>query len=66
MAPNGPIEPLWRCLLIGVDRKWLAEGQTGAFDPFQNVRSKGRSRRRGSQGRVVDTGERGDTPGSFG
>jgi len=25
-----------RCPLIGVDRKWLAEGQSGVFDPELN------------------------------
>jgi hypothetical protein len=33
MARTGPAEPVWRCPLIGVDRKSPAEGQTGAFDP---------------------------------
>jgi hypothetical protein len=31
-ARTGPIAPLSRCPLIGVDRKWLAEGQTDAID----------------------------------
>ena len=28
LARNGPAGPVWRCPLIGVDRKWLAEGPT--------------------------------------
>jgi hypothetical protein len=28
--------PLLRCPLIGVDRKWSARRQTGAFDPKQS------------------------------
>src|ERR1700680_404634 len=33
MALNGPTVPVWRCPLFGEDQKWLAERQTGAFDP---------------------------------
>jgi hypothetical protein len=33
MAPNGPPGLVWRCPLIGADRKWLAKGQTDAIDP---------------------------------
>jgi hypothetical protein len=32
MARNGPTGPVWRCPLLGEDRKWLAEGRTGAID----------------------------------
>jgi hypothetical protein len=35
LARNGPTGPAWRCPLIGVDRKWLAEGQDDAIDPEQ-------------------------------
>lgn len=35
MAPNGPAGPVAECPLIGSNRKWLAEGQTGANDPKQ-------------------------------
>src|ERR1035437_3332006 len=34
MARNGPTGPVWRCPLLGEDRKWLAEGRTGAIDPM--------------------------------
>ena len=37
MARNGPTGPVWRCPLLGEDRKWLAEGQTGAFDPTETL-----------------------------
>ena len=33
VARNGPTGPVGRCSLIAVDRKWLAEGQTGAIEP---------------------------------
>src|SRR5216684_2819868 len=35
VARTGPVGPVWRCPLTGVDRKWLAVGQTGAFDPYR-------------------------------
>jgi hypothetical protein len=38
LARTGPTEPVWRCPLIGVDRKWLAEGQNDAFDPTRTSR----------------------------
>jgi hypothetical protein len=31
VARNGPIGPVWRCPLIGVDRKRLVGGQNDAF-----------------------------------
>jgi hypothetical protein len=33
LARNGPTGLLWRCPLIGGDRKWLADGQNDAIDP---------------------------------
>jgi hypothetical protein len=33
LARNGPTGLLWRCPLIGGDRKWLAEGQNDVIDP---------------------------------
>lgn len=30
---EGPAEPIGRCPLTGVDRKWLADRQNDAFDP---------------------------------
>ena len=32
-ARAGPAGTIWRCLLIGEDRKWPVGGQNGAFDP---------------------------------
>jgi flavin-binding protein dodecin len=31
LARNGPTGPVWRFPFIGLDRKWLAEGQNDAF-----------------------------------
>src|SRR5712691_9354640 len=33
LARNGPTGPVCRCPFIGVDRMWLAGGQTDATDP---------------------------------
>ncbi|SHI05013.1 hypothetical protein SAMN05443248_7749 [Bradyrhizobium erythrophlei] len=33
MARNGPDRLVRRCPLIGVDRKWLVDGQNDAIDP---------------------------------
>ena len=41
MAPTGPTGPVWRCPLTGVDWKWLAEGQTGAFEPERTLGRSG-------------------------
>jgi len=32
---NGSTVTVWRCPLIGEDRKWPAEGQDDANDPFE-------------------------------
>jgi hypothetical protein len=32
MARNGPDRLVWRCPLLGVDRKWFADGQNDAID----------------------------------
>jgi hypothetical protein len=37
MALTGPTVPVWRCPLFGVDRKWLADAQNGAFDPERTL-----------------------------
>jgi hypothetical protein len=33
VAPNGYAGPVWRCPLIGADRKWPAARRTDAIDP---------------------------------
>jgi hypothetical protein len=38
MARNGPDRLVWRCPLIGEDRKWLVDGQNGAIDPERTRR----------------------------
>ena len=57
MAPTGPTESACGCPVFGVDRKWPAEGQTGAFDPN---RASGRSvpvlRFYGLQGEYIGAG----------
>jgi hypothetical protein len=37
LARNGPVGPVWRCPLCGADRKRLAQGQIGAFDPSRTL-----------------------------
>jgi hypothetical protein len=37
-ARNGPDRLVWRCPLIGVDRKWLVDGQNDAIDPYRKSR----------------------------
>jgi hypothetical protein len=37
LARNGPDRLVWRCPLIGVDRKWLVEGQNDANDPRRTL-----------------------------
>jgi hypothetical protein len=36
-ARTGPTGPVWRGPLLGVTRKWLAEGQTNAIDPKRTL-----------------------------
>jgi hypothetical protein len=35
LAQTGPVGPIWRCPLIGVDRKSQGQSQNGAFVPFE-------------------------------
>jgi hypothetical protein len=37
LARNGRAEPIWRCPLTGVDRKWLADRQTAPIDPKSDI-----------------------------
>src|ERR1035437_7526936 len=37
MARTGPTGSVRRCPFLGVDRKWLADGQNGAFDPTRTL-----------------------------
>jgi hypothetical protein len=41
LARNGPVGPVWRCPLIGVDRKRLVSGQNDAFDPNRTSLRRG-------------------------
>jgi hypothetical protein len=41
LARNGPDRLVWRCPLIGVDRKWLVEGQNDANDPERTLYKTG-------------------------
>jgi hypothetical protein len=36
LARNGQTGPVWRCPLIGADRKWLAEGKTTRLTRFRH------------------------------
>ena len=37
IGTNGPTGPVWRYPLIAIDRKWLAEGRSAAFDPLADI-----------------------------
>ena len=54
LAPLKHADERQECLLLGVDRKGLADGQRDAFGPTRKSDTKQRKDRLGSNGRTVD------------